>query len=591
MQRTWLRRVISFTLIFTVFMAFSVVIGVDSAFAATDSKVVAKQVTVKNGKYTVKIGQNKVNYKAGSVTLSNLDKLKKSKVNKIVVKEYMTYKGKDKQVYKKSIKLSKFDKKKKKANLGFPYYGKYKVKVEFYNKAGKRVKTTTVKKLGIVAEEYNLAAINGTFGNLLFTLSLWDINRGDNGNPIPSIVSLSRPDAYDWSKLPTNVYSNPYMSSPKSGSFTSKVNALSAYAKDLYSLNKKSKFNVYLADNYVKGVLELMYKNNIPESNFNVTFLSDGSGTYEWFNQAYGDNPNKNYERMAGEWSVLKKAYKKGAYIDCRELSNSISGSNLSLSKYTYVVTSEQNNVEWWVARKSGTFKSNDSEFLSNALSKMTEKNLNNMLVALQSKGSSVEKQFKSLYHFNSEMFSAAEKSGKDVMVLMGSRVTSEKNFEQFATYIMSYYGKSYEYYYKGHPATPTKLYPEKQKQLNKLGIHDVESSIAAELILFFYPDIYCSGMSNSTLNYSYKEGKVGAYLGARLADKDKITGGELFKLFFTNITDSYEPEITSLCNMEHDNFLVEFVDNKDADIAIYDYTNNKETRYKKQDDSYVVVK
>ena len=45
------------------------------------------------------------------------------------------------------------------------------------------------------------------------------------------------------------------------------------------------------------------------------------------------------------------------------------------------------------------------------------------------------------------------------------------------------------------------------QAQLDKLGIRDVESSIAAELILFFYPDVYVSGMSNSTLNGSYTAG------------------------------------------------------------------------------------
>ena len=62
-----------------------------------------------------------------------------------------------------------------------------------------------------------------------------------------------------------------------------------------------------------------------------------------------------------------------------------------------------------------------------------------------------------------------------------------------------SIYGDDYLYYYKGHPNTPAGMYPQKQEQLDRLGLTDVDSSVAAELILFFNPEIGLSGYVSST--------------------------------------------------------------------------------------------
>lgn len=96
-------------------------------------------------------------------------------------------------------------------------------------------------------------------------------------------------------------------------------------------------------------------------------------------------------------------------------------------------------------------------------------------------------------------MFGTALDSGKKVMLIMGTRTTSESNFEDYVNFVKNIYGDSYAYYYKGHPGTATGLDPDKQILLDGLGLIDVESSIAAELILFFYPDIYLSGYASTT--------------------------------------------------------------------------------------------
>ena len=125
-------------------------------------------------------------------------------------------------------------------------------------------------------------------------------------------------------------------------------------------------------------------------------------------------------------------------------------------------------------------------------------------------------------------------------------------------------------------------MYPEKQQQLKNAGVHDVDSSIPAELILYFYPDVYCSGMSSSTLNYSYRDGRTCAYLGARkdaaLKKNEEgataIIGAEKFQMFFTKIDSTYDGELEY--NKDHKCYLVEFNGNDKYDYAIYDYNDNK---------------
>ena len=99
-------------------------------------------------------------------------------------------------------------------------------------------------------------------------------------------------------------------------------------------------------------------------------------------------------------------------------------------------------------------------------------------------------------------LFEAAEQSGKKVMIFLGTRLTSDsessENFRALSAFTEQYYGDDYVYYYKGHPATPTGANPERLALLDELGITDIESSIAAELIFFFYPEANLSGYSST---------------------------------------------------------------------------------------------
>ena len=574
-------------------VAFVVAALLAVAIPATASAATVTPKTVKksDGVYTVAAKQNAANSRTVTVQLKNLKAVKSKGIKTVKIVASMSYNGTQLTKRVKNVPVKKIDKKTGKFTFSAPAYGKYKVEVRYVNKKGKTIHKTTLKNVGVVASEYNIGVFNGSFGPLFFSLSLWDdsVMKGANGKAIPTIIELSRDDSYNWNALPKNVYANPLASSPKKGSFTAKIKRTAAYVADLKQMNKNSKFHFYFADNYVQGIFDLALANKLSESKYDVTLITDGSGSYYWFNGVYGGtNAQSVYDRMAGEYNMMKARWKAGHKVSYKNLKYHINNNVLGMSKYAYVAVNESSNVKWWVSRKSGTFASQDSAFLQSALNTMEEKSMNGMLTSIKDEGHAAS--FKKLYHFSNDMFSAAVKNGKKVMVLMGSRVTSETNFTEFAAFTKKYYGSGYEYYYKGHPATPTKLYPEKQKQLDSLGIHDLESSIPAELILFFYPDVYVSGMSNSTLNQAYKAGNTKAYFGTRIANKGSIMGGDLFELFFTKITDAYEPEVTDLCAEGHSCFLVEFADTTKADIAIYDYTANTITKYKMVDGAYVAV-
>ena len=556
---------------------------------ADSSAVEVKKVSKKSGKYSVSVKQNKVNYRKATITIGGVKKLKKSGITKVKIKAAI-YNGKKVATSRsKTVKIKNLVKKNK-FTMTFPAFGKYTVKASFY-KGKKKVKTLKLRKVGIVAEEYNLAVLNGTFAPLIMTMQLWDITTQD-GKPVPTIVGLNRADAWNWKKTPTGVYNNPVYPSKKLGNFTKKVKAMAKYAGDLYEMNKNSKFHFYLADNAVRCIMDIAYKNKIQDDSFDLTLISDGAGTYHWFNKLYNkSNPDEKLATMMNEWENLKQTCLKGKtpkYTSLKYKNGSGNGV-LGMSRYTYAAVANQSNYRWQVARQSN-FEAANEEFLENAKNRSEQVSTGSMLAALQEKGEKTEKAFKALYRFNNDMFEKAVKNKKKVMLFMGTRTDLEQNFEEFAGFVRKYYGKDYVYYYKGHPATPTRLHPDKEKQLDKLNIIDVESSVAAEIILYFNPDVKVSNVANSSTNEAYTEGMPKAFNGVRLADSVdplKVTKPELFECFFTKITSDYEAEIIALCSNDSSlkySYLVEFA-GKEGEIAIYNSSKDTLTKYKKQED------
>lgn len=472
-------------------------------------------------------------------------------------------------------------------NFDIMNYGKFTVNSAILNEG--YVVAFDCDEVGISADEYNLAPINGTFPVIYFTLSLWDINHNAEGEPIPTFVMLERSGAYDWDKLPANVYGLPNVTNTdlmNRVKFHSNFAAMVDYVADLNELNPNAIYHLYINDRYPEFILKLMISNKISESRYDVKLLSDGDSSYAWFNNTFNvEDPQTKYNAMAAEWSRIKQlVYDTGTYDN----NDILYGSNTptqyeSFLAYDYVVANEDDNAEWWLARTSGTLNIPNAAFLSQVITdnpNVKVKSISTMLTALLDKGDEVKQAFKDLYCFNDEMFSEAQEQDKKVMMFLGTRVTNETNFETFAKFIMAYYGDEYVYYYKGHPATPTNLYPDKVEQLENLGITDVNSSIAAELILYFYPDIYMCGYQSSTYQSVSSEQMACALFNTTKAAGSGLSYGSLVQMFLTAV-DSTNATYGSLCPVGDACALVEFKDTSERDIGIWDATTSTITYYK----------
>ena len=466
-------------------------------------------------------------------------------------------------------------------------YGRFSLSVTLL-KSGREIRTSA-QEVGVTASEYNLAPLSATFPVVLFSLSYWDISVNESGVTVPTMVMLDRPSAYDWGALPVGMYSLPYLSNPA----TSNYQAFADYVGDLYELNPESHFNLYINDITCSLIHQIIYANGIPEGSYAITMLSDGSATYEFTNEAFAvANPSARQAELIDLWNEAKAyAYRTGKVSPDY-------GFHMHWDSMYAVLTCEP-GTEWWMTR-TNLFTSGDNNVFANGIASdphVVQKNVANMLTALQNRGDDVLSAFKRLYNFNDGYFSDAEAQGKKVMVLLGTYVSSEAHFEDYAHLTMAYYGDDYAYFYKGHPNTPTALWPSKQEQLDALGITDVDSSVAAELILFFNPEISLSGYGSSTFNSASAEmagGLFGATKEEALAPGASIDY-HIMDWFASPVTEDTDAAIRVLCAPGDACYLIELSDEllQDApyDFGIYSHNDDVIRYYQQQlDGSYRLV-
>lgn len=591
MERT---RSVGFTLLAGLLVALALLVapqlvpGAAPQAQAATSSVKVTPVTKKAGNYSFTASQKAVDNTTVTVSLKKAKALKKAKVKKVKVTASLYY-GKKAMATKTAVKsIAAVTKAGGKIFCKLPAYGTYSVSVKYYGKKGKPkklVKTVTAKSVGVAASQYNIAVLNGTMAPLTFAMSCFDdrdILKSSSGKTIPTYVVVSRPGSIDWNQLPAGMKSCPLAAGPAKGTYGQRVTAMKAYVSSLHKANKKSKFNLYIADNGLGNVYRVMYANGVGDNILNVHMLTDGSGTAAWYNSVYNvDDPWSVNRSMISELARLQARATAGKMLNYSSLKYATySGKgSLALSKYTYAAYCGHDNYDWLITYDGG-FSISDATFLAQTKKAYEKVALATDLNTIKAKGNS--DKLKRFFKMDSQLFASAQKAGKKPLVIMGARVTAEKNFEPFAKFLKKYYGDGYAYYYKGHPATPTSQYPEKAAQLKELGITDIDSSIPAELLIFYYPEMYVSGLSNSTLNSSYKAGHTLAYLNTRLSGKSNITSGDLFQVFFTKIDSSYEQAITGLVADDPDfahSYLAELNDGTGA-IMIYNDETDTLTKY-----------
>lgn len=380
-------------------------------------------------------------------------------------------------------------------------YGKWSISAAFYKGSTKLMASSAVS-LVVDANEYIVAPLTGTMPVTMLTTSLWGQGsiRGSD-NHIPVIARLARANQWNWNALPTGVHAVPYLtkeqySKPVSGAYLNdNLAPIKAYIKDLHALNSASVFHLYVNDYHAQMVQSLLYANKIPPENYTITLLSDGNFSYNKFAEVYGADAEAANTAYTAQWNDAKAyAYQNGAISPAL----SVGAAQNSI----YAAVQSEPTAHWWLTRPALLTSPGDSNaFAAKAIAnpQVVALNINTKLTDIKTQGAQAMTEFKNLYRFNDAYFAQSTASGKRVMMFLGARLNLEASFNDYARFTMKYYGTACDYYYKGHPATPTATSPDKKAQLAALRITDVDSSVPAELILFFNPDIYMSGYPSST--------------------------------------------------------------------------------------------
>ena len=372
--------------------------------------------------------------------------------------------------------------------------------------------------VSVWADEYNFASLNGTFPVVYFTLELFSMsgetcdnyveaNAGGKNiqfiNNVPTFISLERTAAYNWDALPNNVYTLPNTTYEKSieGDFHGMNAAMAEYIKELNEVNPDSKFHFYCVDNYPELIVNFFIAQGIDSDHFDATMISDGTATVSAFNKIFaGEDGEQVYNNMAESWNTIKEKAAAGEKDYFDGILNAYSNDYHILFYYAFVMAAEEDNIQWWISRDLFT-ENAKSQFIKDKIAEMKGKTIqifgiNDMLSTLSEDD---QVNLKTLFHFDGEMFSDAEKNGKKILIILGTRTQYEENFQQYLTLVNELYGAEYQIYYKGHPGTPTGLDLAKAAMFAAHGVTDIDSSIAAELILFYCPDVYLVGWASTT--------------------------------------------------------------------------------------------
>ncbi|MEA5020615.1 MAG: RICIN domain-containing protein [Gordonibacter sp.] len=529
------------------------------------------------------------------------------KVDRVVVEGVMDYQGVITRTVKADKLFAELASMENSLILDFETYGKFSVQATFY-KGDTLVKVGDRQTMGIVANSYNIAPVSATLPVTFFSLSLWgdeNIRYDSKGDIVPTIMLMERPNSWDWNALPQGVYPLPYLSKEEvayqPGSFTEASNLFRAHTKamvdyvgDLYEMNPEATFNLYVVDYYIGLIQSVLYSNGIPQDNYTITVLSDGAFSYQRFGDVYkGSAPSITHQNLIASWNRAKsEAYATGKVSS----GYSLWEPNGSL----YAAVDSEPNAQWWLARPALLESYDDGNIfgknVAQADAQVVRVYIDQKLKNLQAQGDATIQEFKSLYNFGDTFFADAEAEGKKVMLLLGTTVGSENgSFNDYARFTMAYYGDEYKYYYKGHPGSPTEFYPSKIAELENLGIKDVDSSIPAELILFFYPDIFLSGYPSSTYaSISNPDMAKGMF---RITKAEGINNESyaVMDWWMSAVGESTNPEIRALCKNGDANFLVEYSDVQltelDYTIAIWNATTASISYYKLENGKYVFVR
>lgn len=385
----------------------------------------------------------------------------------------------------------------------FTNYGQWTVEIRYCRE--ERVVAKEVKTVNVEAPEYNIAYLAATLPVEIFLINLWDITSAKR----PTIVGLERV-LFDYKALPRNVYPFPVAEEEELNTaykgFYGYAQRMVSYISMLYQMNPETKIHLYLCDHQAYFSLAFLYANRIPEKNFTVHMLSDGTGSYEGFNYIFGNREAERiYNAMKATWALSKQEagrtgvqrWRKETFIKCGEPSVSQTQKSdcqmIELSNrlaYAYVLARENSNFEWILHNPELLDVGDRTHFpLFESICKI------DFAAGIKNLEKHREELIK-LLGIDYSVFERSYASGKKICMLFGSYPPAEADI-QYVDSTTKRFGNEYDYYFKEHPRTVVS--PEREKELMTRGVYFLDPKIPLELYMMINPDICLAGYLSST--------------------------------------------------------------------------------------------
>ena len=449
-------------------------------------------------------------------TCNNIVSSKKIELNKAVLKEkqidtvkviqYLVWQNPfiKKDYGKYQFKEESFNvEKNNEIIIEFNNYGCWTLEILYYHQG--QVAFKEIKTINIEAPEYNIAYLAATLPVLLFLSYMWKISKKNS----PTLVLLER-ILFDYNNLPKNVF--PFSLASKTElntqykGFEHSAQRMVSYIGMLYKINPGAKFNLYLCDHQAYYVLPFIYANGIPEENFTVHLLSDGTASYDCFNLIFDiKKAEKRYSKMQKTWALSKqKARETGpqewgseTFTHCgnpcvskRARSKSLMKQFANRSAYSYVMTNDNKNFEL-ILHDVNMLQGNQA-----ILDKMTRRVHNINFEDCRKLLDNHRSELCKMIGLDGNPFESSYKRGKKICILLGRFPFSEDDYK-YINKTMIYFGQDYDYYIKDHPWG---FSDEKRKEtLKKMGIPSLNPKIPTEIYMMLDPDVHIAGYLSSS--------------------------------------------------------------------------------------------
>ena len=375
------------------------------------------------------------------------------------------------------------------------YYGMPKLYIKVQNYLFEK---QIEKQFKIPAKEILFAAFPATLDSLLFSLNIFNITKNFS---CPIYVFLMRYRMWNWTNLPENVFLFDILDENNYQKFNYYriLDKLKIWINQIYQLNNSTLFNLFINDYHTYVIPICLFANNIPPENYKIYMLSDGTGSYLAFNKIFNDKDTyiQNYNNMKNKYYVFRDYIRNRKSYD-KDSRYSKNINYRDLRSYAYIILKEENNTFWWLTKIEGAFAPNNSEVLQELLNNpnIEEKNINSLFKSLDKEQKEI---IKDLFDLNSNFFEEAYKQNKSVMLIIGTHANVEKNLYDYCLTTQLFYKDNYIYYYKAHPSTPIEDDQKKINNLKNISVLFVDSNIPFEMILYFNPNISCSGYYSSS--------------------------------------------------------------------------------------------